>query len=67
MSMMTDEEYEKLDKSEWRVGQTAFNNLRQYEPEIANKIWGTSADPFFTDSVLPLFYQRTEEMRKANV
>jgi hypothetical protein len=34
---------------EWRVGQTYFNTLNQMDPEAANKIRGTLADPFYRD------------------
>lgn len=64
MSMITNEEYENLDKSEWRKGQKAFNDLHQYEPEIANQLRGTTVDPFFSDRLLPEFEIAVKRIRK---
>ena len=45
-----------------RKGQQAFNDLYQSHPEIADKIRGTMADPFYQDSRLEAFHQRVAEL-----
>ena len=64
--MITDEEYEKLNKSQWRKGQKAFNDLHQTNPDIANEIRGTLADPFYNDSRLPIFQDKVKEIKERN-
>ena len=34
---------------DWRYGQTLFNTLSIYRPDLAEMVRGTSADPFFSD------------------
>lgn len=40
----------------WRPGQAAFNTVFLREPEIADAIRGTSADPFYNDDNLDAFW-----------
>lgn len=40
-----------------RLGQALFNNLYSFNPELANSIRGTDADPFHKDSIIPDFFQ----------
>lgn len=47
---------------DWRRGQTAFNVVYQYEPNIANRIRATAADPFHNEARLPLFWQRVGDL-----
>lgn len=47
---------------ELRLGQTAFNALAQWRPDIATEITGSDADPFYDDRRLHLFYQRVAEL-----
>lgn len=37
---------------EWRYGQVLFNTLRNYNPELAEEIRDTEADPFHADNPL---------------
>jgi hypothetical protein len=43
-----------------RYGQALFNALHSADPELAEKIRGTKADPFFSDSKIPDFWRRLE-------
>lgn len=45
-----------------RAGQAAYNDLYMSDPETANAITGTDADPFYDDSRLPAFYARVQEL-----
>lgn len=49
-------------RDEMRAGQTAFNALAQWRPDIAIQITGTDDDPFYDDSRLARFYQRVSEL-----
>lgn len=40
---------------EWRLGQTYFNVLYEYSPELADWVRGTYIDPFYDDSKVPVF------------
>jgi hypothetical protein len=47
-----------------RKGQTFFNVLHEMEPELADRITGTDADPFYDDGKLPDFLLRVaDELR----
>lgn len=48
-----------------RWGQAHYNALYAVDPEIANAILGTDADPFHDDNNLPAFFARVAEMREA--
>jgi hypothetical protein len=48
-----------------RAGQRAFNELYATDPEIANMIRSTNADPFYNDKKLELFRARVAELKKA--
>lgn len=39
----------------WRKGQAAFNYLCSAHPQLAERIRGTEADPFYDDMRLPTF------------
>ena len=39
-----------------RKGQAAYNHLWLIYPEMAKKIAGSKYDPFYQDSILPLFW-----------
>jgi hypothetical protein len=47
-----------------REGQIAFNRLYVLNPELAEQVRGTEADPFYDDSRLPAFHERVEELRR---
>jgi hypothetical protein len=34
---------------EWRFGQTMFNGLVAHRPDLAERVRGTSIDPFYAD------------------
>ena len=40
-----------------RKGQRAFNALCELRPDLSAQVRGTNLDPFYTDSVLPSFYE----------
>lgn len=40
---------------EWRSGQTHFNVLYAYMPELADWVRGTFIDPFYDNAKLPVF------------
>jgi hypothetical protein len=47
-----------------RKGQAFFNVLYEMEPELAHRVIGTDADPFYDDGKLPDFLLRVaEELR----
>ncbi len=46
----------KAQNPSWRLGQTAFNVLVKYQPQLAKMIQGTEADPFYSDTKLPVFF-----------
>lgn len=50
------------DKRKERRGQHAFNVLRFFREDIARKITGTNADPFYVDDNLPEFFTKVGEM-----
>ncbi len=39
-----------------RAGQNIFNAVWELDPEFADSIRGTSADPFYDNSIIPTFY-----------
>lgn len=41
--------YAKGMNSEWRMGQTIFNTLWNYRPDLATAIQGTGYDPFYRE------------------
>lgn len=48
----------------WRLGQAAFNVLRENRPDLSEQIRATKLDPFHsTDltSILPKFYEWAEQ------
>lgn len=45
-----------------REGQAYFNSLWENRPDIANRIRTTSADPFYNNDRLPLFFQTVEAL-----
>jgi len=47
-----------------RIGQQAFNDLYESEPEIADQIRGTDADPFYLDENLGKFYTRVAQIKR---
>lgn len=42
---------------DWRWGQAVFNALHMLDPETAERIRATDADPYYDDSRLPLFWR----------
>ena len=46
----------RVETPDWRLGQCAFNALRQFRPELAEQIRGTFADPFYSDSTEDVRY-----------
>jgi hypothetical protein len=44
-----------------RKGQTFFNVLREFEPELADRLIGTAVDPFYNDAKLPEFVLRVAQ------
>lgn len=40
-----------------RKGQSAFNALYKEYPQVADKVRGTPADPFYDDDKLPEFWE----------
>lgn len=40
---------------EWRVGQTYFNVLHMYRPDLSEMVRGNDIDPFYQDKCLPGF------------
>lgn len=36
---------------DWRYGQSVFNVLLTYRPDLAEKIRGTDLDPFYSDNL----------------
>lgn len=40
-----------------RRGQAYYNVLEAVRPDLANKVVGTDADPFYSDNCLPLFFE----------
>ena len=46
-----------------RTGQVAFNSLYAADPDLANQIRGTDADPFYDDSRLELFRETIARLR----
>jgi hypothetical protein len=62
MKFTQEEYYREVAKArnthpEWRVGQRFFNVLHDMDPELANMIRGTLADPFYNENRIPLFEQ----------
>lgn len=49
-------------RNDMRLGQTLFNKLYQCNPEVADLIRGTSADPFHNDNIIPAFLERVDEL-----
>lgn len=47
--------------SNWRYGQTCFNVLYEYAPDLANSIRGTELDPFHDDRRVPEFLTKVVE------
>lgn len=41
--------YAKGQHSAWRMGQTIFNTLWEYRPDLAKQIQGTGYDPFYRE------------------
>lgn len=46
---------------EWRRGQTAYNVLRRWRPELTDQVLFTPLDPFYQDDRLQLFLSFIEE------
>lgn len=46
---------------DWRTGQTAFNLLLSIDPDFAETIRATPADPFHNDDKLPAFLAKVVE------
>lgn len=44
-----------------RWGQALFNSLHYLDPELANEVRGTEADPFYDDARVDAFYSRMAE------
>lgn len=44
--------YAYPDCPEWRKGQRFFNYLEEVHPDLANKLRGTTLDPFHRDDIL---------------
>ena len=44
-----------------RYGQCLFNATFDIVPDIANKIRGSSTDPFYVDHIIPKFFTQLEE------
>ena len=42
---------------DWRMGQTCFNVLYELYPNIANKLRGSSANPFYNNHKIGAFWQ----------
>lgn len=36
-------------ESDWRLGQSFFNVLREVRPDLAERVRGTKVDPFYVD------------------
>lgn len=34
----------------WRIGQSYFNTLNMYRPELAGRVRGSAIDPFYAES-----------------
>lgn len=60
MKLLTNDEFAELLKdaqieqkfnSHLRIGQILFNNLYESNPELANSVRGTSADPFYASDI----------------
>lgn len=47
----------RRDYPDWRHGQTLFNALHSVDPDLANAIRGTDADPFYRDERIAAFNQ----------
>jgi len=45
-----------------RPGQITFNGLADLRPDLAEKITGTSADPFYNDGNLEAFWDKVTEI-----
>lgn len=41
----------QLDCGNWRLGQTAFNVLREMRPDIAEQVRGSELDPFYSGTL----------------
>lgn len=41
---------------DWRIGQTYFNVLYEFDHELADRIRTTEFDPFFDDNKLDAFF-----------
>jgi hypothetical protein len=39
----------------WRMGQTHWNVLVEFRPELAERLHGTELDPFYSDNVIPQY------------
>jgi len=48
-----------------RAGQSAFNALWAWRPDIARLVTGTDADPYYNDEQLPAFFHRVTELLAA--
>lgn len=49
-----------------RHGQSAYNALWAWRPDIARLITGTDADPYYNDDNLPAFHRRVVELLNEN-
>jgi hypothetical protein len=46
---------------DWRMGQTYFNVLRQYRPDLSEQVRATKLDPFHIDSRIDAFLEFVSE------
>lgn len=53
-------------ESEERLGQSAFNTLYKLDPDLANMIRGTNADPFHDSARVGIFLKTIFGHRRSN-
>lgn len=46
---------------EWRPGQTYFNVLNEFRPDLSERVRGTLIDPFHSDSIIPEFLEQVQK------